>query len=84
MDRDIFQYNNRLHFIRKVLLCATHVLRYYQLSFCITQNLGEAIMVDVGWKAVTRRLARAVAIIDIGPTAYQLVTKNEVSHCKTR
>ena len=44
-------------------------------------NLGEAIMVDVGWKPVTRRLARAVAIIDIGPTAYQLVTKNEVSHC---
>ena len=35
-------------------------------------------MVDVGDKDVTKRFARAVAIIDIGETAYKLVANNQV------
>ena len=39
---------------------------------------GEANMVDVGDKDVTKRFARAVAIINIGETAYNLVANNQV------
>ena len=35
-------------------------------------------MVDVGNKDITKRFARAVAIIDIGETAYKLVSDNKV------
>ena len=35
-------------------------------------------MVDVGSKDTTRRMARAVAVIDIGEIAYKLVANNQV------
>ena len=35
-------------------------------------------MVDVGFKNVTKRMARAVAIVNIGETAYSLVANNQV------
>ena len=36
-------------------------------------------MVDVGFKDVTKRMARAVAVVDIGKAAYKLVASNQVS-----
>ena len=35
-------------------------------------------MVDVGSKDTTRRMARAVAVVDIGEIAYKLVANNQV------
>ena len=36
-------------------------------------------MVDVGSKDTTRRMARAVAVVDIGEIAYKLVANNQVN-----
>jgi len=39
---------------------------------------GRAAMVDVGEKAVTSRTAKAQAVINVGPEAYQLIRSNEI------
>ena len=49
-----------------------------QIRVIIIHSLGSAYMVDVGSKNITKRMARAVAIVNIGETAYTLVTKNQV------
>ena len=36
-------------------------------------------MVDVGSKDTTRRMARAIAVVDIGEKAYKLVANNQVT-----
>merc|ERR1719361_1011741 len=40
---------------------------------------GSANMVDVGSKDTTRRMARAVAVVNIGEIAYKLVANNQIS-----
>ena len=35
-------------------------------------------MVDVGSKDTTKRMARAIGIVDVGETAYNLIAKNQV------
>ena len=49
-----------------------------EVKLVITSIIGKANMVDVGNKDITKRFARAVAIIDIGETAYKLVSDNKV------
>ena len=64
--------------IEHVLQSVSPPLHQYQLNILHNSNIGKAIMVDVGSKPTTRRFARAIATIDIGPTAYGLVTKHQV------
>ena len=47
-------------------------------NFLLNTYLGSANMVDVGSKDTTRRMARAVAVVDIGEIAYKLVANNQV------
>ena len=35
-------------------------------------------MVDVGSKDTTKRMARAIGIVDVGETAYNLIANNQV------
>ena len=35
-------------------------------------------MVDVGSKNTTKRMARAIGIVDVGETAYKLIANNQV------
>ena len=49
-----------------------------EAKLVITSIIGKANMVDVGNKDITKRFARAVAIIDIGETAYKLDSDNKV------
>ena len=39
---------------------------------------GRANMVDVGSKNTTKRMARAIGIVDVGETAYKLIANNQV------
>ena len=50
----------------------------FNYNFLLNTYLGSANMVDVGSKDTTRRMARAVAVVDIGEIAYKLVANNQV------
>ena len=50
----------------------------FNYKILLNTNLGSANMVDVGSKDTTRRMARAVAVVDIGEIAYKLVANNQV------
>ena len=45
----------------------------------IDNDTAKAKMVNVGGKDITNRIARATAIINVGPEAYKLVANNEIA-----
>ena len=49
-----------------------------KLSNIVIIFLGRANMVDVGSKDTTKRMARAIGIVDVGETAYNLIANNQV------
>ena len=64
-----------------LLLLFNHIIILilpFNYKVLLNTNLGSANMVDVGSKDTTRRMARAVAVVDIGEIAYKLVANNQV------
>ena len=65
--------SNHENIIRSIILILP-----FNYKVLLNTNLGSANMVDVGSKDTTRRMARAVAVVDIGEIAYKLVANNQV------